>query len=209
MAQYNYDNQWGAPNPGDQSYNFDMPEFGNDLNFQTFDSTQSSVPPSTSYVSPYRNPEAMGGSFYDPNAYNQSDQYASSRAGDGTDFDDEPPLLEELEINPQHIMLKTLAVLNPFRATDQTILQDTDMAGPLAFCLALGGFLLLSGKMTFSYIYGIGVMGCIAVYCLLSLMATSAQVTFGSVVSVLGYCLLPMVVLSGINVLITIHRWKT
>lgn len=71
-------------------------------NFQTFDNTQSSVPPNTSYVSPYRNPEA----FYDPNAYNTHDQYNSSRAGDGTDFDDEPPLLEELEINPQHIMLK-------------------------------------------------------------------------------------------------------
>lgn len=39
--------------------------------------------------------------------------------------------------------LQTLAVLNPFRQTDQSILQDTDMAGPLAFCLALGGFLLL------------------------------------------------------------------
>lgn len=64
---------------------------------------------------------------------------------------------------------------------------------------------LQSGKVTFSYIYGIGVMGCIAFYCLLSLMATQAQVTFGAVVSVLGYCLLPMVVLSGINVLITIQ----
>lgn len=31
MAQYSYDNQWGTPNPGDQSYNFDVPEFGNDL----------------------------------------------------------------------------------------------------------------------------------------------------------------------------------
>lgn len=29
------------------------------------------------------------------------------------------------------------------RGTDQSILQDTDMAGPLVFCLALGGFLLL------------------------------------------------------------------
>lgn len=112
------------------------------------------------------------------------------------------------------------------RGADQTILQDTDMAGPLVFCLALGGFLLLvnfvdffvffltllifmfclqSGKVTFSYIYGIGVMGCIAFYCLLTLMASQAGVTFGAVVSVLGYCLLPMVVLSGINVLITIQ----
>ena len=33
-------------------------------------------------------------------------------------FDDEPPLLEELGINPDHIMQKTLTVLNPLRATD-------------------------------------------------------------------------------------------
>ena len=33
-------------------------------------------------------------------------------------FEDEPPLLEELGINPDHIMQKTLTVLNPLRATD-------------------------------------------------------------------------------------------
>jgi len=48
-------------------------------------------------------------------------------------------------------------------------------------------------------------MGCIFFYCLLSLMVTRSQVTFGAVASVLGYCLLPMVVLSGINILITIQ----
>lgn len=63
---------------------------------------------------------------------------------------------------------------------------------------------LQAGKVTFSYIYGIGVLGCLAFYCLLSLMATSI-VTLSNVISVLGYCLLPMVVLSGINVLITIQ----
>lgn len=62
-----------------------------------------------------------------------------------------------------------------------------------------------SGKVTFSYIYGIGVLGCMAFYALLSLMATTSTVTIGAVISVLGYCLLPMVVLSGINVLITIQ----
>ena len=40
-------------------------------------------------------------------------------------------------------LLQTLAVLNPFRTTDASILQDTDLAGPLVFCLAFGGFLLL------------------------------------------------------------------
>ena len=33
-------------------------------------------------------------------------------------FEDEPPLLEELGINPDHIMQKTLTVLNPMRSTD-------------------------------------------------------------------------------------------
>ena len=36
----------------------------------------------------------------------------------GQGFEDEPPLLEELGINPDHIMQKTLTVLNPLRATD-------------------------------------------------------------------------------------------
>lgn len=62
--------------------------------------------------------------------------------------------------------------------------------------------------MTFSYIYGIGVLGCLGFYCLLSLMASNVNVTLSNVISVLGYCLLPMVVLSGINVLITIQWVK-
>jgi hypothetical protein len=63
---------------------------------------------------------------------------------------------------------------------------------------------LQSGKVHFSYIYGIGVVGCLAIYALLSLMAVSG-VTLGTVVSVLGYCLLPMVALSGINVVLSLQ----
>ncbi|KAG4072435.1 hypothetical protein HA402_004367 [Bradysia odoriphaga] len=196
MATYDSD-YWNNQNQQmHQSFNFEMPEqFGQELNFQPIDATQQ---------------PSYAGSFYDPpaNAYAggiftpTADNFES---GGVSEFDDEPPLLEELGINPGHIMQKTLCVLNPFRTADQSILQDTDMAGPLVFCLALGGFLLLSGKVTFSYIYGIGVMGCIAFYVLLSLMATQSQVTLGAVISVLGYCILPMVVLSGINVLITVQ----
>ncbi|EDW76157.1 uncharacterized protein Dwil_GK14816 [Drosophila willistoni] len=205
MSQFGGPDDFYGGNQGDTSYNFDMPEFGQELNFQTFDNTQASVPPSFEAPPPQ---QGLGG-FYDPTAY-ADNSYAQTKAvggadGAGTDFDDEPPLLEELGINPNHIFQKTLAVLNPLRGTDQQILQDTDMAGPLVFCLTLGGFLLLQGKVTFSYIYGIGVMGCIFFYCLLSLMVTRSQVTFGAVASVLGYCLLPMVVLSGINILITIQ----
>lgn len=209
MATFGGPNDFYAGGHKDQSYNFDIPEFGQELNFQNFDNTQTAVPPN--YDAGYGNANQGLGGFYDPNAYvnespyDTSGSFKTSGGGAGTDFDDEPPLLEELGINPNHIFQKTLAVLNPMHCVDQQILQDTDMAGPLVFCLALGGFLLLSGKVTFSYIYGIGVMGCIAFYCLLSLMAIQATVTFGAVVSVLGYCLLPMVVLAGLNVLVTIQ----
>lgn len=45
---------------------------------------------------------------------------------------------------------------------------------------------LQSGKVHFSYIYSIGVLGCLAVYALLNLMAVSG-VSVGVTVSVLGY----------------------
>jgi len=210
MSGYNENEYWSNQNQQQmhQSFNFEMPEqFGQELNFQPIDGSHQS---SNLYGAPDQQ-TSYAGSFYDPppNAYTGgiftplADNFESG--GIGNEFDDEPPLLEELGINPNHIMQKTLCVLNPFRQADQSILQDTDMAGPLVFCLALGGFLLLSGKVTFSYIYGIGVMGCLAFYVLLSLMATQSKVTLGAVISVLGYCILPMVVLSGINVLITVQ----
>ncbi|KAH9507854.1 Protein yipf5 [Bulinus truncatus] len=58
---------------------------------------------------------------------------------------------------------QTLAVLNPMKTTDQSIMQDTDLAGPLVFCMAFGGSLLLAGKIHFGYIYGIGLVGCLAI----------------------------------------------
>lgn len=65
------------------------------------------------------------------------------------EFDNEPPLLEELGINVNHIWDKTLAVLNPLRKSEATILNECDLAGPLVFCLAFGCFLMLAGKIHF------------------------------------------------------------
>ncbi|GFN79499.1 protein yipf [Plakobranchus ocellatus] len=96
-----------------------------------------------------------------------------------------------------------MAVLNPLKSAEHTIMQDTDLAGPLVFCLAFGGSLLLSGKLHFGYIYGIGLVGCLAMYCLLNLMSLNG-VSAGIIVSVLGYCLLPMVFLSFSAVLLSL-----
>lgn len=121
-----------------------------------------------------------------------------------SNFEDEPPLLEELGINPGHILEKTRSVLNPLRTTDASILQDTDLAGPIVFCVMFGFILLLTGKVSFGYIYGIGLIGCVGMYFLLNMMSV-AGVSLGVIVSVLGYCLLPMVGLAGVNLLLSLQ----
>lgn len=86
------------------------------------------------------------------------------------DFSHEPPLLEELGVNLEHIWLKTRAVAVPSKRwthnealmDPQLIVSDADMVGPLALALLLGGEMLLSGKLQFGYIYGFGLFGCVA-----------------------------------------------
>ncbi|KAM9341763.1 protein YIPF5-like [Symphorus nematophorus] len=114
----------------------------------------------------------------------------------GTDsLEEEPPLLEELGINLDHIWQKALTVLNPFKLADGSIMNETDLTGPILFCIALGVTLMMAGKVHFGYVYGTSATGCTGIYILLSLMSDIA-VSFGCVASVLGYCLLPMVGLS-------------
>ncbi len=77
------------------------------------------------------------------------------------------------------------------------ILNDMDLTGPLLFCLALGFVLLLRGKLHFGYIYGVGTIGCLAIYFLLNLMCPQDRyIEIQHTVSVLGYGLLPMVFLA-------------
>lgn len=117
---------------------------------------------------------------------------------------DEPPLLEELEIYPDRILEKIIAVLNPLRghslADDAEYLtKDSDLVGPIFFCLLLAATLFLAGKS--GYIYGISMISCILMYFLLNLM-TPASGTFSiaTVGSILGYCLIPIVALSSIGI---------
>ena len=63
--------------------------------------------------------------------------------GDLEDYENEPPLLEELGVDFSHIRTKVTAVLMLSRPIDQSVMHDADMAGPLVFCLVLGICLLL------------------------------------------------------------------
>jgi len=126
------------------------------------------------------------------------------------DYDNEPPLLEELGINLDHIRTKSLAVLLPMKYAknniDSTIMEDDDMAGPLAFILLLGGELLLAAKMNFGYIYGLSLFGCFAMTLMLNLLSPTDSISMWTVLSVLGYSLLPVNTLAGVNVLYRIRH---
>lgn len=147
-------------------------------------------------MQPEQNPSIYTESF------NPSSEY--------TEFD-EPPLLEELEIFPDRIMEKIVAVLNPFRghslADDADFLiKGSDLAGPLFFCIILALCLLISGsKVYFGYIYGLSLLSCIVMYILLSLMTTNDLFTLTCVTSILGYSLLPIVALSLLGVFMSLH----
>lgn len=120
---------------------------------------------------------------------------------------DEIPFLEELGLNKERVFQKTLAMLNPLRKTDAAILQDTDWGESLGLWfvlnLAFGGLLLFPGKSHFiKYIPSISVLGCSALYVILNLISFSGM-SVSVALSILGYCLLPMVVLAGFNIFLS------
>ncbi|KAJ6000158.1 hypothetical protein N7481_000567 [Penicillium waksmanii] len=90
-------------------------------------------------------------------------------------YDGEPPLLEELGVNFEHIRTKTLTVLNPFASIDNHLMDDSDLYGALLYIVLYGTFLLLSGKVFYGYIYGVAVFGALALHLILSLMSPSGS----------------------------------
>lgn len=119
----------------------------------------------------------------------------------------EPPLLEELGINFQHIKAKTQAVLNPFNKNiTSDIMADSDLAGPILFVLLFGTLLLLAGKVQFGYIYGVGLFGVVSLHYLFKFMSNDIQIDIIRSASVIGYCLLPLVLLSVVGVLTSLDN---
>jgi hypothetical protein len=108
------------------------------------------TPPSQSYE-PHQGynmtPPHFATGMSPPNSSNG--YYNNSNMGTiGGDFEDEgfenePPLLEELGINFQHIWIKTQSVLIPTKKINEHILDDADLAGPLVFGFIFGMCLLL------------------------------------------------------------------
>ncbi|AAS50231.1 AAL135Cp [Eremothecium gossypii ATCC 10895] len=140
----------------------------------------------------------------------------------------EPPLLEELGINFGHILTKTKFVLTPTTSVNLPleIFNDTDLSGPLLFCLVFGTMLLTAGKVHFGYIYGVALFGSLSLYQLLRLMSqpvspasqtaspsatpvphASNAVSFLKTASILGYSFLPLCFLATVGVFCSLNNW--
>ncbi|EMP26728.1 Protein YIPF7 [Chelonia mydas] len=109
-------------------------------------------------------------------------------------FDEEPPLLEgqcdsEVKVSWYALVRHTSS---PYRD------RLSQMAIPAV------GLKARAGKVHFGYVYGISAVGCLGIHALLNLMSI-AGVSYGCVASVLGYCLLPMVVLSSCAVFFSLQ----
>lgn len=126
----------------------------------------------------------------------------------------ELPLLEEVGINFGHILTKTKIVLQPLQRSHllpAEIIADCDLAGPLIFCLLFGTLLLAAGKAHFGYIYGVALFGTISLHRLLRLMGGGAdklqtQQFFLRTASILGYCFLPLCLLSLVGVFFPLNN---
>ncbi|CAH9113506.1 unnamed protein product [Cuscuta epithymum] len=120
-------------------------------------------------------------------------------SGGSTGFEDEAPLLEELGINTKQIYQKTLSILNPFRVKAD-LHEDADLSGPFLFLMAFGLFQLLAGKFHFGIILGWVVMASVFLYVVFNMLAgRNGNLDLYRCVSLVGYCMLPVVLLSAVS----------
>ena len=137
------------------------------------------------------------------NAYEENDSKENNEGEPKNNNEDEDeeelPLLEELGINPQNIKNKIIGVIT-LKRIDKKFLEDSDMAGPLLIFLLFAFSLVLQYKINFGYIYGISLFGSILLFLLLNLMSKNNGIILYNTISVLGYCLIPIVLLSFIAV---------
>ncbi|KAJ3243220.1 hypothetical protein HDU77_010503 [Chytriomyces hyalinus] len=96
---------------------------------------------------------------------------------------------------------KAISVLNPFTPINKHIFDESDLAGPVLFCLLYGGFQLFAGKIQFNFIYAVALLGWLSIHAVLNLMSENGMDS-ARTASVLGYCFLPMVLLSSLSILL-------
>lgn len=134
-----------------------------------------------------------GGQQAQPDQYNSWDRSPGFGA-----IDDEPPILEELDIDVGAIVAKSVSILTARVGSDS--LRDVDMGGPVLIAASLATIHLLSGKLHFGVIFGWSIMAFTLFWFTVHQLAGNYGQADKEVIDLyncsacLGYCLLPMVV---------------
>ncbi|KAK9122770.1 hypothetical protein Sjap_012372 [Stephania japonica] len=156
------------------------------LPFMSFDVSAAAAASSSSFSAPIFGGNNIGGGG------------GGNNIG-GIGFEDEPPLLEELGINTRQIWRKTLSILNPLRVNSD-IHEDADLSGPFLFLMAFGLFQLLAGKLHFGIILGWVTVSAIFLYVVFNMLAgRNGNLDVYRCLSLIGYCMLPMVIFSALS----------
>ncbi|XP_059628429.1 uncharacterized protein LOC132271157 [Cornus florida] len=154
-----------------------------------------SANPSIPFMSFDMSSAAASTSFSNPQFAGSS----GSSVGIGGAFEDEPPLLEELGINTKQIWNKTVSIMNPFRVKVD-LHEDADLSGPFLFLMAFGLFQLLAGKLHFGIILGWVTVASLFLYVVFNMLAgRNGNLDLYRCLSLIGYCLLPIVILSAVS----------
>lgn len=139
-------------------------------------------------------------SFPSPQFGNSVSSSNISISSSAANFDEEPPLLEELGINTKQIWSKTTSLLNPFRVSKPDLHEDADLSGPVMLVMAFGLFQLLAGKIHFGIILGWVTVSALFLYVVFNMLAgRNGTLDLYRCVSLIGYCMLPMVILSALS----------
>ncbi|KAE8718960.1 protein LITTLE ZIPPER 3 [Hibiscus syriacus] len=127
---------------------------------------------------------------------------SASVASGSASFEDEEPLLDELGIHPDQIWHKTKSILNPFRVNPMAY-KDSDLSGPIFLYLSFCLFQLLAGKIQFGVILGWIVVSSIFLYIVFNMLAgRNGNLDLHTCTSVVGYSMLPVVILSAMSIFI-------
>lgn len=122
-------------------------------------------------------------------------------------YADEPSILEELEIDPDKIKQKFLAILTYRGLSNMEVALYHDMAGPLLVIFLFGMSFIFKGRMEFGNIYGFSLTGCIGLYCIINLLSKPGQYAeLYSCISILGYSLLPFCFLALISIFVQMNN---
>ena len=123
--------------------------------------------------------------------------------GGNLNEDGDPPLLEDIGIDPSLIWdkIKSIVIVDrPYQA----YIDEPDLTGPILIALIFGLELLAAGKVQFGDIYAMFITGNCLAYLLFNLMSQKDNLSLYSIMSILGYGLIPMLLLGLIGIFVSL-----